>query len=733
MSIISDMKPTINFSSPHKALACLCAFLGLLIGIALIGFDVIIATNIGWLKGGDPLVHYLSWEFFRQSPWTNPIGQNPGYGIEIASSLIYTDLIPLLAIFFKPFSHWLPYPFQYLGIWTVLCFGLQGFFGFLLAQKITSDRFAQVLIGIFFIFIPVFLFRMGYHTALVSHFLLLWAINLSISPNKFWQWLILIALSALMNSYLFTMVLGLWFAGFLQEVLRGQYIHWRSRFIMCCQAFVISLVVFFIFWQSGYFTLPPQSYGISGFGIQRINLFSAINPQNWSYVIPPIPEAFGDLIGGQTGLDFYARRTESFQYVGIGVIILSLFALPAAWHIRSSIYTQLKKRQFLVLILFAFTLFSLSNHIGIGNFQIVIPLPEFIYNIASTWRASARFFWPVIYCWMTFILWSIFRYYTPNKAITILIVCFGMQIIDTSKGWLGIYPTMSGQASSAIFSPLKSVFWSSAPTQYSKLKIIPLRQMTTQNGWDVFGLYALQNHLQTNISYFARLDANKINVYNALMNSRAESGTYERDTFYIVDEEVLPKIYHHLKKEDLLAKIDGRFILAPGWFECTNCPTIIEMHVQLLDDRFKQPTLGEKIAFGKGGSGIRYLNGDLGPNQNWAYPEDWGTWVLGHTGKLTLPLPKQAAKLLELELYFPNSTAHPQTQFQIQLSGGDPAQNFSSNSGKISLQIPIPKTAYQDGYIVMNLSVDQPVIPKEIGIGDDTRSLALGLGSITFK
>lgn len=724
---------TNQFSPSPKALSALCGLLGLLIGVLLIGYEAVNPKNIGWFAGGDPLVHYLSWEFFREAPWTNPLGQNPGYGIEIASSIIYTDLVPLLAILFKPFSDWLPRPFQYLGLWTLICFGLQGYFGYLIAQKITTNRLAGILICILFIFSPVFLFRMGYHTALTSQFLLLWAIYLSISSNQFRQWLALIALSALINSYLFTMVMGLWFASILNQSLKTQSVQWRCHLVTCIQIFIVGLVILLIFWQSGYFTLPPQSYGIGGFGIQRMNLLSAINPQNWSYFISSAPEAFGDLVGGKTGLDFYARRTESFQYLGTGVILLSLFAIPASWNLRSIIKAQLFKYQFLFWILFAFILFALSNHIGIGHFHYEIPLPEFAYKFASTWRASARFFWPVAYCWIIFILWVIFHYYTPNKATAILALCLSVQIVDTSSGWLSIHTKMSGNPSSVIYSPLQSSFWDGAATQYSKLKTIPLRQITTQNGWDVFGLYALKHHLQTNISYLARLDANKVGSYNALINTQIDSGTYEGDTFYIVDEEALPKIYRNLKADDLLAKIDGRFVLAPGWYQCTSCPTIAAMNAQLLDDRFLKPALGEKVHFGKGGNGLRYLNGELGPNQNWAYPESWGTWVLGHTGKLTLPLPKKKATLLELELYFPISAAHPRADFEIQLSKGETPNNLSSHDGKMIVQIPIHQSAYEDGFMVINLLAKNPVIPKEIGIGDDVRLLGIGLGSITFK
>lgn len=52
---------------------------------------------------GDPATHWLGWQFFRNSPLLQwPLGANPDYGMEIGSSIIFSDSIPLLAFIFKP-------------------------------------------------------------------------------------------------------------------------------------------------------------------------------------------------------------------------------------------------------------------------------------------------------------------------------------------------------------------------------------------------------------------------------------------------------------------------------------------------------------------------------------------------------------------------------------------------------------------------------------------------------
>ena len=120
-----------------------------IIGIAvfyIIGGNYLIDPKfIFWIKWGDPNQEYLGWEFFRQAPWSLPIGKNPYFGMDASTSIVYSDSIPLLAIFFKIARSYLSEPFQYFGLWSLLCFILQGVV-------------VWQLIGIFIKFIEFFTF-----------------------------------------------------------------------------------------------------------------------------------------------------------------------------------------------------------------------------------------------------------------------------------------------------------------------------------------------------------------------------------------------------------------------------------------------------------------------------------------------------------------------------------------------------------------------------------------------
>ena len=70
-----------------------------------LGFDKILFNNIEWLYGSGDLTNaQLSWEYFFNDIWRFPLGKNPNYGLEISNSIVFTDNIPLLAIFFKILS-----------------------------------------------------------------------------------------------------------------------------------------------------------------------------------------------------------------------------------------------------------------------------------------------------------------------------------------------------------------------------------------------------------------------------------------------------------------------------------------------------------------------------------------------------------------------------------------------------------------------------------------------------
>ena len=49
------------------------------------------------------------------------------------------------------------------------------------------------------------------------------------------------------------------------------------------------------------------------------------------------------------------------------------------------------------------------------------------------------------------------------------------------------------------------------------------------------------------------------------------------------------------------------------------------------------------------------------------------------------------------------------------------------------LDIPIPLSAKSDGYVLIEMKLLNPVSPKALGMGDDTRELGIGLTKLEVR
>ena len=64
--------------------------------ILVVGPNVMHPKNINWLLTDfDMTLEYLGWAFYRHSPWSSPIGLNPNFGLDISSSIIYSNSLPI--------------------------------------------------------------------------------------------------------------------------------------------------------------------------------------------------------------------------------------------------------------------------------------------------------------------------------------------------------------------------------------------------------------------------------------------------------------------------------------------------------------------------------------------------------------------------------------------------------------------------------------------------------------
>ena len=698
---------------------------GLLAFFLVAGPFILDSRNIQWLGGNlDPAQHYLGWALFQEGPWTFPIGLNPHNGLSFSNSIVFSDSLPLFAILFKSLRYFLSQPFQYFGLWTLLCFVLQAWFAWKLLGLISESNWLKFFGLGLFLFAPPMLARVGLWTSLASHFLILAAIYLNLRPgqiNRIFYWTLLIFIAALVHFYLLAMVLVLWIASLLDTFFI------KKTFCIRNLVAEISIGIFTLIltlWQAGYFSVESGSGKAGGYGTFRLNLLTLFDSREWSYILPNI----------SMQIDF----SNGFNYLGLGALIGLIFIFLD--YIRKLIFSSIgtshkvsrgvslgfKKYPFLYVIFTLMTIFAITNVVAIGTWQYVFPLPEPIISAASLLRASGRMFWPVFY----FILLLIINYIQKNFSKNLAIILLGMlciiQIVDTSAGWRPIRYSLVHERYPNSQSPLVNPVWNDFGTQYKKLERYPVQNQSED--WQIFASFAAQHAMGTNSVFLARFDELKLRQANERVNRALRSGSLDNKVLYVIDlwkENPIPLQFN--PEKDVLARIDGYNVLAPGWKICTSCLQIPrELELQRLAPITQ---IGENIEFSQKAFGRREFL-----LQGWApYGEAWGSWSDGVSASVLLPIPAGNPKMVNFTVRAFVNEKHPVQQIDVYINNvlvkHFELRNFASNL----MDIPIPPAVLNDEFFKIELKIQSPASPKALGLGADDRQLGIGAISAVFR
>ena len=92
-------------------------FISLLCVIGVVGIENISFQSTKWLHSLETGTHQLGWYFFKNDIWRFPLGSNPNYGDNIGNVIVFSDSIPILALFFKLFKSFITENFQYFSFW----------------------------------------------------------------------------------------------------------------------------------------------------------------------------------------------------------------------------------------------------------------------------------------------------------------------------------------------------------------------------------------------------------------------------------------------------------------------------------------------------------------------------------------------------------------------------------------------------------------------------------------
>lgn len=583
-------------------------FYSLVVGTAVFiyvtGGAIINPTNRDWLMFGDAAQHYLGWEFFRHTPLLQwPIGANYPLGMELSSSIVFTDSIPIAAYIAKLFNPILPATFQYLGTWIWLCFVLQAFFAQRFLRFFLSNK-AHVYLGACFVVLsPPLIYRLvhaGYgHIALASHWLILASFCLYLRPGRNdLRWSLLIALCWLIQAYFAPMVAAIWIASLVKRLFID-----GERFSLLKSTGVVALTSLIVMWASGYFMIG-----------------SNFNPEGWNYVFRWQPLSLVDsgtdgstgwshLLGDRAQLD---GDTEAFSFLGAGVLFLmaislarvalqnrktkvlvAIGVLAASTLLFVSIARSMPLSRVLsmsallvVVIFFSVTLlnlsrfsnsshtyvpliiavcmlavYSMTNRVGFAQ-QTFFEYPLFppLRQFTETFRTHGRSIWPLYYL-AIFAAVVVFAK-TSSKKYTglLLLALFCFQVIDSSSAVSLVRHRFD---SPQWVSPMKDPRWELIAKKYKYVVVVPPLNDDQEERWIVIDDFADRHRLGTNSGSFSRFDLNVYTKSNQDRVAELISGKPNKDTLYIVDD---LSVWETINQGELMGSsliIDNFRVVAP--------------------------------------------------------------------------------------------------------------------------------------------------------------------------
>lgn len=506
--------------------------LGALISLVVFGFlyglEIVNPTYTDWIwhsETHDTAQHQLGWEFYRAESSSGMIKRlAPPTGL----SMVFMDVIPLVALMVKPLAGVLPANFQYFGLWGLSCYILIGGIGALLVDAVwrrtrlaesTKPPWRWLTIGAgasLFALSPIVLTRSFYHPALAGQWIILLGILLVVETSGFKSagrltaiWAAVLTGAILIHPYFLPMMGVLMILSTVRLIDRQGWCgrcRWRALAIM---TIVPAAVAVGIFYLVGGFSLGTgaEVYDLADKGF---NLLSFANPLGYS-VLPAFPNR--------------STSGETMMWLGLGVWLMLLLA---AWLWRGNyrvawlrLRRYWRRHRWMCRVSLAVSalllIFAVGVRIDAGPATLVqYSVPKPIYELWSAFRASAREAW--VFYYATILLAGYFfasgltkwREHRHGRSVgvivaMILLIVVCVQVVDILASPRAIakrkdFRRITG--ASAQFTPLDlgSIY-------HGQKQLIALDESFRgdQSGTYIIGRTALRYGMSLNAGFFARL------------------------------------------------------------------------------------------------------------------------------------------------------------------------------------------------------------------------------------
>lgn len=410
------------------------ALLPVALFLALFHPAILDIGNFGWLiRGTDNGENALGLHAYLHDSGAGLSLRTTLLGAPEGVPLLFTDSNPLLGLLLKPFAALLPADAQFVGVWLLACLFLQVAFAWALLRRFAPSPLALWCGVVLLAALPTLANRFV-HVNLMAHWLILWALWVYLDPARAARlrwWAPVIAVTALVHSYLLVMVGAIWASALLERFVAGDA---SARRRLAGQGVAVLAGVFCLAWWLG----AGGRYALSGtygaFAMPLDALWNAANP-SYSNLLPTVAQREG-------------RGFEGFQYLGAGGLLLLIGAVLVARRIPPAGKERaiLHRLRWLAPALVVLTLLAVGNLPDIAGHRLPrFPLPEALAPALDAVRASGRLFWPVAYVLMFVALVALYRL-PRDRAGLALAALVAVQAIDLAGMFAAIRATSAEAA-----------------------------------------------------------------------------------------------------------------------------------------------------------------------------------------------------------------------------------------------------------------------------------------------
>ena len=422
-NILSNIKEKIIKNKEYL----LAILIGILVFYFIFGFKPLNVLEDSWIYNGylEKYItqHYAGWLNFRASDWSFPLGVASNLS---NTAITFTDSLPMVSILFKLLSPILPETFQFFGLYILFCLIMQAIASFKLLKLFIEDKICIFIGVVLLTFSPILLERAFRHTALASHWLIMFSLYYYFyyKKNKYqnveWQIILLNTLAIGIHPYFLPMTFGITLASCIDCYFNTKNLM-KSISVFLISAFT-TLLLGYLIGAIGY----GVGFAAGGFGVFSMNLNSIINPYSlgidtWSIFLKNRSQILGNYDG--------------FNYLGLGVILAFVYIISYSVYQRKNIifYVKqvVKRHKWLFIMCVGLFLFAISNVVTLNeNIILEYKLPSKVLELCSIFRASSRMFYPVFYLLFLIVILFFVRRYLIKTARYALVLILLIQVID---------------------------------------------------------------------------------------------------------------------------------------------------------------------------------------------------------------------------------------------------------------------------------------------------------------